>query len=244
MLHSPYIIIWSRNIDINEKTHTGEIDCSFNSNSNIYKLTIKDVLFVLKLRRNLLSAGKIEKASTEIIINDGKISIKNKGNVIASGMRNGNLYELVFDIDPQLLNSALSVPRTNIHEINDIPLWHRRLGHLSDNYIKKLSKIVNGLKIGIDFSTSGYSVCTKGKQSANLFHGTRTRETRPLQLVHTDVCGPITPISWSGERDYVSFINDFTRFAVVYPIKEKSDTLNKFKIYEEFATAHFSTRMP
>jgi len=141
-----------------------------------------------------LSAGKIEKAGMEII--------KNKGHTIASGMRNCNLYELVCDIDQQLPNSALSAPRTNMRDTNDILLWHRRLGHQSDNYKKKLSKIVDGLNlnIGRDYSTSGCSVCTKGKQSANQFHGTRTRAARPLQLVHTDVCGPINPTSWSGER--------------------------------------------
>lgn len=80
-------------------THTGEIDCSFNLNSDTCKFTIKDVLFVPKLRRNLLSEGKIEKAGMEIIINNGKVTIKNKGHVIASGMRKGNLYELMFDID-------------------------------------------------------------------------------------------------------------------------------------------------
>jgi len=226
-------------------THTGEIDCSFNSNWNICKFTIKDVLFVPKLRRNLLSAGKIEKAGMEIFINNGKVTIKNKGHTIASGTRKGNLYELVFDIDQQLPNPTLLAPRTNMRDTNNILLWHRRLGHPSDNYMKKLSKIVNGLNLNIGryYSTSGCSVCTQGKQSANPFHGTRTRATRPLQLIHTDVCGPITPASWSGERYYVSFIDDFTHFAIVYPIKEKFDTLNKLKIFEAFATAHFGTRM-
>lgn len=109
--------------------------------------------------------------------------------------------------------------------------------------MKKLSKIIDGLNIGKDCSTSGCSVCTQGKQSSNPFNGTRTRAKRPLQLVHTDVCGPITPTSWSGERYYVSFIDDFTHFAIVYPIKEKSDTFNKLEIFEALATAHFGTRM-
>jgi len=224
-------------------THIGEIDCSFNSNSNICKFTNKDVLFVPKLRRNLLSAGKIEKAGMEISMNNGKVTIKNKGSVVASGIRNGNLYELIFDIDQKRPNSDLSAPTTNMCSNDNTSLWHRRLGHLSDNYMKKLSKIVDGLNIGKDCSTSGCSVCTQGKQSANTFNGTRTRAKRPLQLVHTDVCGPITPTSWSGERYYVSFIDDFTHFAIVYPIKEKSDTFNKLKIFEALATAHFGTRM-
>jgi len=41
----------------------------------------------------------------------------------------------------------------------------------------------------------------------------------------------------------VSFIDDFTHFVIVYPIKEKSGTLNKLKTFEAFATTHFGTKM-
>jgi len=190
-----------------------------------------------------LSAEKIEKAGMEISMKNGKVIIKNKGSEIASGIRNGNPYELVFNIDQKRPNSDLSAPTTNMCSNGNTSLWHRRLGHLSENYMKKLSKIVDGLNIGKYCSTSGCSVCTQGKQSSNPFNGTRTRAKRPLQLVHTDVCGPITPTSWSGERYYVSFIDDFTHFAIVYPIKEKSDIFNKLKIFEALATAYFGTRI-
>lgn len=55
-------------------SHICEINCLFNLNLNICKFTIKDVLFVSNLRRNLLYAGKIEKAGMEIIISSGKVT--------------------------------------------------------------------------------------------------------------------------------------------------------------------------
>lgn len=114
---------------------------------------------------------------------------------------------------------------------------------LSDNYIKKLSKIVDGLNTEWDCFTSECLVCTQGKQSSNPFHGTRTRTKRPLHLVHMDECGPIVPTSRSGKCYYVFFIDDFTHFAIVYPIREKFDTFNKLKKFEAIATAYFGTRM-
>jgi len=57
-----------------------------------------------------LSAGKIEKADIEISMNNGKVTIKNKGSVIASGIKNGKLFDLMFDIHQELPNSPISTP--------------------------------------------------------------------------------------------------------------------------------------
>lgn len=68
-------------------------------------------------------------------------------------------------------------------------------------------------------------------QSQHL-HRTRTAMTIFLYgigLVHTDVCGPIVLTSRSGKCYCVSLINDFTHFAILYPIREKSDTFNDQK---------------
>ena len=51
----------------------------------------------------------------------------------------------------------------------------------------ELSKIVYGVNIGKDCSTSGCSICTQEKQFANPFYVTLKRTTHPLQLVKTDV---------------------------------------------------------
>lgn len=44
---------------------------------------------------------------------------------------------------------------------------------------------------------------------------------------------------WSGEHYYVSFIDNYTHFTVVHPIKEKSDTFGMFKRFEALTNAHF-----
>lgn len=46
-----------------------------------------------------------------------------------------------------------------------------------------------------------------------------------------------------GERYYITFMDDFTHFTVVYPLKHKSDALMMFKKYEALATTHFSNRL-
>lgn len=79
--------------------------------------------------------------------------------------------------------------------------------------------------------------CIFANQCREPFSGTRVRAKRPLELIHSDVCGPITPAAWDGSRYYISFIDDYSHFAVVYMLKRKSEFFEKFRNYEAMATA-------
>ena len=50
-----------------------------------------------------------------------------------------------------------------------------------------------------------------------------------LELVHSDVAGPMKTESLGGARYFVTFIDDFSRCVTVYPITQKSGVLDKFK---------------
>ncbi|KIJ11770.1 hypothetical protein PAXINDRAFT_36859, partial [Paxillus involutus ATCC 200175] len=55
--------------------------------------------------------------------------------------------------------------------------------------------------------------CVLGKMKKlpfELHEGPRT--TRPLEMVHTDVGGPITPRSREGHRFWIIIVDDFARF--------------------------------
>jgi 5'-3' exoribonuclease 2 len=58
-----------------------------------------------------------------------------------------------------------------------------------------------------------------------------TRENGILELVHSDVFGPITMPSLGGSLYYVSFIDYFSRNTWIYFMKKKSKV---FKIFKEF----------
>ncbi|MCO5572855.1 hypothetical protein L7F22_026614 [Adiantum nelumboides] len=57
------------------------------------------------------------------------------------------------------------------------------------------------------------------------------RATRKLQLVHSDVCGPMRTPSVGNSLYFVTFIDDFSRFCWVYPLKAKSDVSAIFQHY-------------
>ena len=75
--------------------------------------------------------------------------------------------------------------------------------------------------------------CINGKQHRDLIPKKSTwRVTQKLELIHADICGPITPTSNSNKRYILIFIDDYSRKAWVYFLGEKSEALNSFKCFK------------
>lgn len=85
--------------------------------------------------------------------------------------------------------------------------------------------------------------CARTKMTRSSFPGTRTRAVRPLALVHSDVCGPISPATVNDEKYFVSFVDDFTHMTVIYLMKSKDEVYEKFKLFHRMATSHFCTKL-
>ena len=54
-----------------------------------------------------------------------------------------------------------------------------------------------------------------------------------LELIHTDICGPFNVGSEDGFSYLITFTDDFSRYGYIYPIREKSKALDKFKIFKD-----------
>lgn len=73
-------------------------------------------------------------------------------------------------------------------------------------------------------------VCMKGKQiRENIPKKSVWRASRGLELVHSDLCGPITPISESEKRYIINFIDDYSRKCWTFFLVEKSEAFKSFK---------------
>ena len=58
------------------------------------------------------------------------------------------------------------------------------------------------------------------------------RSTTTLEIIHTDICGPFPVKSVDGYDSFITFTDDYSRYGYIYPIKEKSEALDKFKIFK------------
>ena len=72
--------------------------------------------------------------------------------------------------------------------------------------------------------------CQQGKQTKLSFQANQVRRAnQKLQLIQTDVCGPMKTNSLSGNRYFLLFIDDYTRMCWVYFIRVKSEVFDVFK---------------
>lgn len=87
-------------------------------------------------------------------------------------------------------------------------------------------------------------MCLSGKQARQPFgSGEGQRSSRILELVHSDVSGPYTPGTYDRKRFFVTFIDDFSHFTVVYLLKSKDEVLECFQEYNAKFTAHFGVKI-
>nr|GEV61326.1 copia-type polyprotein [Tanacetum cinerariifolium] len=85
----------------------------------------------------------------------------------------------------------------------------------------------------IDHPNQVYEGCLFGKHASSLFPKESTlRAKEPLQLIHTDLCGPITPPSHDKNLYFMLFIDDYSRKTWVYFLKEKSQAFEAFKTFK------------
>ena len=108
-------------------------------------------------------------------------------------------------------------------------LWHRRLGHISRNRIEKLVK--NGILENLNFTDFEICVdCIKGKQT-NHTKKDVTRSKELLEIIHTDICRPLNIPCLSGEKYFITFIENFSHYGYVYLIHEKSQAVDILEVY-------------
>ena len=74
--------------------------------------------------------------------------------------------------------------------------------------------------------------CAKGNNIKNPFPKSETKTKGMLELIHSDVCGPMSSTSLSGFEYYITFIDDFSRKTCIYFLKAKSEVFDKFKEFK------------
>ena len=73
--------------------------------------------------------------------------------------------------------------------------------------------------------------CIKGKQT-NIKKLGANRCSDVLELIHTNICGPLPTASWNGQQYFITFIDDYSRYGYLYLIHEKSQALDVFKAFK------------
>ena len=77
-----------------------------------------------------------------------------------------------------------------------------------------------------------------GKMTKTLFSETMEWANDILEIIHTDVCGPMSVEARGGYRYFLTFIDDLSIYEYIYLMKHKSETFEKFKEFQSEVENH------
>jgi len=198
------------------------------THSRIY---LRHLLHVPNIVKNLLSVSKFTKDNNVFFeFHADKCYVKTQDNkILLQGIVRDGLY--VFPpLHKNVLYSANNTQCSSQYSIFSI--WHSRLGHASQDVVKRILQINNiPCKPHKFFCES----CVLAKSHQLPFSSSTTVYTAPLQLVFIDIWGPAPLTASCGARYYISFLDAYTRYTWLYLITHKSQALSIFKIFKIFS---------
>ena len=187
---------------------------------------LHDVLHVPRLSYNLFSVSMATKRDKTVRFGKTNCQVLDKNEPVAIAIKVGELYYLKCHMNGIYSNTA----KTQVQESKE-DKWHQRFGHLSARNLQKLAKekLVNGFDYNSSREISFCQACIEGKLHKRKFPTTGgKRAKKPLELVHSDVCGKISTPSLGGGIYFLTFIDDNTHYVWIYILKSKDQVFEKF----------------
>ncbi|MCO5549363.1 hypothetical protein L7F22_002833 [Adiantum nelumboides] len=201
--------------------------------SNGSDLCLPDVLYVPGIKKNLLSVSSLAKNGLRVIFEDDRCIVRDRENGY-SLITTGTLENGLFVLDHYEKQIQACIAETKTQAMQDAELWHARFGHVGYGSLMTLQRhnMVHDLSLLEMPPRHVCEGCVLGKMHRFAFSQDGfVRATRKLQLVHSDVCGPMRTPSVGNSLYFVTFIDDFSRFCWVYPLKAKSYVFANFQHY-------------
>lgn len=228
----------------------GTVQINFLNESNERSIVkMADVLYIPGIG-NLISVRRLAEKGLKINFFDQQCEIRTSDGAkqIAIGDVHGKLYKLrepnkvYLSTEPNKV--YLSPEHLCVHR------WHEILGHRDVNVVKTLAS--SGLVEGVQIAECeakckeklNCAVCLEGKITRIKFpKESKNRARAVLDMIHTDVCGPMQTMTPSGKKYILTFVDDYSRFTTIYLLKNKYEVFDKFKEFNEMSKNMFGRKV-
>jgi hypothetical protein len=167
-----------------------------------------NVYFLPRLTANIISVGQLDEAGYQVLVEHGVMRVRDEDQRLLTKIPRslGHLYNLDVTIARPVCLAACTD--------DDAWRWHQRFGHIHFAALRKMGReeLVHGLPV-INQVQQVCDACLAGKQRRAPFpQKALWRSTEPVQLVHGDICGPINPVTPSGNKYFLLLVDDYSRF--------------------------------
>ena len=202
--------------------------CYLTLNSG-FVLELQKTFYVPSFSRNLISVSRLVPFGYSFHFSETYFNLIYKSDCVGNGILSDDLYHIFLqnDITYNSLHVQIGIKRYVVNE-NSSTLWHQRLGHISIDRIKRL--VNDGVLSTLDFTDFETCVdCIKEKQT-NKSKKCATRSSAILEIIYTDICS--LNMDSHGQKDFISFIDDYSRYMYLYMFHNKNEALDAFKVFQ------------
>jgi len=185
-------------------------------------INLCNVIYSSNASRNIISVHDLTKLGFNVIFTKSGWKVTQSDNsVFLSGKILDGLY--ILETSNPEVNSVI---KSSTYDV-----WHKRMGHPGKITMKTLKeKCPKELK-NVTIEDSVCQICMEGKGTKLPHSTTATKATRPYIRVHSDIWGPASSPDRHGNKYYVSFTDDYSGYASIYLMKDKSEVEKHYLLY-------------
>ncbi|MBW0533068.1 hypothetical protein O181_072783 [Austropuccinia psidii MF-1] len=171
------------------------------------RFTLTDCFYVPKLNCNPVSLMQLFRDKLTIVKKSNTFSLRIDNDVLFEGEIINNLMKINFTQPTSLLTTVVDDP------------WHKRLGHPGKAPVRSM---------GLPSDNSPCKTCDLNKIHQLPFKDKFEHVSLPLDCVHLDLVGPISPPSTGGSPYFLTVVDQFTSYKMTRMLKSKSNTFDQF----------------
>ena len=203
----------------------GDVPIVF-TDTNI-KAVLKNCLFVPEFDINLISISLILQKGFKVLFNNTCQIMSSNDTLVSSAKCNQGLYNFPIIGNLSYIFSTISCKEKE----NATTLWHKRMGHIGKKALKELKNPSNNnhIKELTDFICEE---CILAKATKHINHSVSDNVyTKYLQLVQSDLFGPVQVYSFSKKHYFITFLDAYTKWLEIDLLSHKNHAFKAFKDY-------------
>jgi transposase InsO family protein len=220
------------NGDIMHVTQSGDAKVLVSTGDKSYEeILLTNALYAPNARHNLVSVLRATEHGVNVFFSDHSCTLKQNGKIVALAVKSYGLYKLLAPRQGKILS---------VSDMQQAFLWHRRLAHVNAMDLAKL--VSQEMATGVSITAQGASSlktyvcepCIYGKHARKPFPSSTSETTSVLELVHSDLAGPMQVKSLVGAYYFVTYLDDFSGYSFVRMLRTKSEVEDTTKALIQF----------
>ena len=190
------------------------------------------------LKSNLISVPQITKQGYSITFHQDHATLT-KDNQNVRIVKNAGMY--IIPIQNATVATGLGA---RIKMKGTLTELHKLMGHRNNAILRAMDKQGNIKWTFTDESDDPCKSCIEAKAKIRSIPKIGKRMTIAVgELIHTDLCGPMRIKSIGGKSYFVTFIDDYSRFLMVYLLARKSEVIDALQMYYAFLNTQFKIKI-